>query len=439
MARLIFIFLLLAIIFSARGTLDSAVVSAQSTVRWSVARQIPRLTTEADPPFLVVDQNRTVHAFYSQWIAGELAVYYNQWTVARIWTAPNDILLSPISRQASVQGAYLDPSGMMHAIFFGGIESGAEIFYARAPVASAAQASAWSSPKSVGVNAGKLAAATLSGDAKGNLYILYSGNGQGNGVYAVHSNDAGETWSETKPVFLSNSEVLWSFAIRSALDATGKLHGVWTVVNKQGNGEAVYYARYDPERKQWSIPRVLQSIKECSYEADWASITAYKDEVWAVYSCGAPATRWLRRSRDNGVTWSEPTIPFPFLIGETGPAALMVDSRNALHLVFASRINGTTTHGLWHSVWSGERWSEPDAIISGRQSIDFDPSRPNAIISQGNVLLVTWRQDYGLTPNGVWYSFATLDAPELPVLVLPTPLPTPTPIPTSITPSRLAL
>jgi hypothetical protein len=439
MARFIFILLLLAIIFSAMGTADSAAVSAQAALRWSLARQIPRLTSEADSPYLVVDQNRTVHAFYSQWVGGELAIYYNQWSAARIWTAPNDILLSPIARQASVQGAYLDPRGMMHVIFFGGIESGAEIFYARAPVAKADQASAWSSPKSVGLNAGKLAAATLSGDGKGNLYILFSGNGQGNGVYEIHSNDAGETWSETKAIFLSNSEVLWSFALRSAMDASGKLHGIWSVVNKQGNSEAVYYVRYDPERKQWSVPRVLQTIKECSYEADWASVIAYKDEVWAIYNCGSPPTRWIRRSRDGGTNWSDPTIPFPFLIGETGPAALMVDSRNALHIVFASRINGTTTHGLWHSAWSGERWSEPDAIVSGRQSIDFDPSRPTAIINQGNVILATWRQDPGLTPNGVWYSYATLDAPELPVLLLPTPVATATALPTPITPARVAL
>lgn len=437
MARFIFILLLLAIIFSASGTWDSAAISAQAALRWSLARQIPRLTSDAAPPFLVADRNQTVHAFYSQWTGGELVIYYNQWTPSRIWTMPIDILLSPNARQATVQGAFLDPRGMIHVIFFGGIESGAEIYYARAPAVNAGRASAWSVPVAIGAHAGKLASATLSADDKGNLYVLYSGNGEGNGVYEVHSTDYGDTWSESKAVFLSNSDFLWSFAMRSVLDAQGRLNVVWTVVNMQGNGEAVYYLRYDPERKQWSLPRAMQTIRDCLYEADWASVSFYKDEVWMVYNCGAPATHWIRRSRDGGITWSDPTIPFRNFIGEAGAAEFVVDSRNNAHLIFANRINNTSTHGMWHSVWLGDRWSEPDAIVSGTRSFEFDPSRPSAIVSQGNHMLVTWRIDPGLTPNGVWYSFATLDAPELPMMLLPTPQTTPTLIPATTTSPRL--
>jgi hypothetical protein len=54
----------------------------------------------------------------------------------------------------------------------------------------------------------------------------------------------------------------------------------------------------------------------------------------------------------------------------------------------------------------------------------FDPFEARAVVSQGNVLLVTWRSDPGLMGNGVWYSEKVLDAPELPLAMPGTVLPT---------------
>jgi hypothetical protein len=97
---------------------------------------------------------------------------------------------------------------------------------------------------------------------------------------------------------------------------------------------------------------------------------------------------------------------------------------------------------MWHSVWEGEKWSEPEAIVSGPAVADqegetaFDPFEARGVVSQGNVLLVTWRSDPGLKGNGVWYSYKSLDAPELPIIGMPTPVqPKPTPELTSISPT----
>jgi hypothetical protein len=83
---------------------------------------------------------------------------------------------------------------------------------------------------------------------------------------------------------------------------------------------------------------------------------------------------------------------------------------------------------MWHSTWRDNRWIEPDAVVKGLAVADpvgntsFDPFEARAIVSQGNVILVTWRTDPGSSkkPNGIWYSYTSLDTPELPVVPLST-------------------
>ena len=97
-----------------------------------------------------------------------------------------------------------------------------------------------------------------------------------------------------------------------------------------------------------------------------------------------------------------------------------------LHLFFGQRIPGSPDiHGMWHSTWENDGWSEPEGIITGRKVLDkegftsFDPVQAQAAVSQGNVILVTWMTDFGSKGNGVWYSYKELNLPELPIVPLP--------------------
>jgi len=145
--------------------------------------------------------------------------------------------------------------------------------------------------------------------------------------------------------------------------------------------------------------------------------------LFLIYNCGGPPKRWLRRSSDGGKTWSEPVVPFPSLIGENGFSAFASDSNNVLHLIFSNRTSDSRIHGAWHSEWTGNKWSDPEPIVSGPQTTRFDPNRVSAVVSQGNIILATWRQDPALIGD-VSYAYAILDTPQLPLVPLPTPIAT---------------
>jgi hypothetical protein len=213
---------------------------------------------------------------------------------------------------------------------------------------------------------------------------------------------------------------------RLTFDQKGYLHAVWSVLNQSGIGQAIYYARLEIVSNQWSNPIILAKRYEGDYSAAWPAIIDYKGELMVIYMDSFPPTKWMRRSKDGGQTWSAPVRPWQH-IGEYEHAVLLVDSNNILHIILGNR-NGECCHGMWHGVWLGESWSELEPIVMGPKTSTFDPSAPRAVISQGNVLLVTWWTDTGGGPrNGAWYSYTLLDAPAIPEILLPTPHVTSTP------------
>jgi hypothetical protein len=421
---------------------DTSHVRAQESLHWSQAERIPEIADDTEPPILVADQNRTVHAFAHQQVGEDEpqeAIIYSQWTVKDGWTSFNDILLSPLKNSAQVAAAMLDQRGIIHLLFLGGDNTEAEFYYSNAPAAEAGQTLAWSHPTVVGEGAYTPVSGVLTGDDQGNLVVVYRGRQDGLGLYVTYSADFGATWTPVAPLFLTYSDILSPLNVRGYRDQVGLLHLVWNVITEGGQGREIYYARSQMGTREWSEPIQLASI-ESGYGVLLPTLVEHQDRLWVVFYETPKIV--MRYSSNKGETWSGPLIPFEH-IGVNGTMSLVVDSDNALHLLWAQRMpvtGGVPIHGAWHSVWQeGNQWSRPQAIVSGPAINDslgftsFDPYGIQAVISQGNVLLATWRTDPGDVnrPNGVRYSFAMLHSPELPVV----PLSTPPPLNTSIPPS----
>lgn len=413
---------------------------AQGRSEWIPQQTIATYDRNTLPPVLISDPSGTVHAFTSQPISQSergMLIMYNQWTLEKGWTTPNDILLPPYNEFAWVMSAFLDKDGIIHLIFFGGHELGANIYYSRAPAHEAWKATAWTYPEMIGPAAVVPATAVLAGDESGNLTVVYSGNlGEGNGLYSIYSSDEGLTWSDPQLVYSTYQETQWPVGLAAYVDHTHGLHIVWNIVDASGANVTGYYARLEVlPSSQWS--RLLVLDESVGLGIAVPSIIEWNDQLIVIYNNGFGETvapvMWMRRSDDGGTSWSVPVQAFPTHRGRNGPVSLVIDSANTLHALFGQRTGGSPDiHGMWHSVWDGGRWSQPEAIVSNPQrkgsiSLDpyvqyepgFDPYDAKAIVVQGNILLVTWRTDPGASKDGVWYSYDILDAPALPTVPLP--------------------
>lgn len=410
-------------------TLVGQTLAAAPTVQWSRPSRVPGYLNKTFPPILVTDRDNTVHAFLSQSVGTEVGITYRRWQPLEGWSKPVDVILSPRAGQAMIQGALLDSKGMMHVIFFGGNDQGGDLYYSSAAAVDAGNAHAWSPPRLIARAAIFSPATALTGDDHGNLYALFSGSDSGNGLYMVRSTDAGKTWSSPLAVSLTGDPDTYPGALGLYLDSSAHLHVAWAVWRPPFGGEVLYYARLNTISQEWSIPVVL-SRPIAGGSPDYPVLISYHDKLLLIYQENwtvGSMMKLMRLSSDDGSNWGDAVPAFPPLVGGNGPAVLFVDSNDVLHAILANRITDDS-HGMWHSVWEGDRWSEAQSIITGAKSAMFDPTIPQATILQGNLILATWENEGGL--NGIWYSYAQLDAPGLTIEPLPTPMPSPNPSPT---------
>ena len=411
--------------------------SAQYASSWEPYDRVPGYSDDTVTPILVTDQDKAVHAFASQWVGEQdprLAIIYSKWTQDGGWTAPVDILTN--QAQNHMLGAYLDKAGVIHIIYFGGfgiMGMAGNIYYSRAPAVNADQVRSWSEPEVIGENAvvPPGTSAAIAGDINGKMVVIFNGTSAGSGVYAVYSYDEGHSWSNPVPIFLTGNPIYTPYSFHLSLGNSGWLHAIWNIFDEGGNDVALFYTRMDIRTKEWSKPIELAIKYETvnSFGPGHPIVVENSDYVVILYNATTPSsnnrpTPVFLLSKDGGQNWIGPYTPFPRLVGRSGFHALVVDSKNVIHALFNQRyeinVNGQyqTISGIFHTEFTGPHWTEPQVILNPG---NYSPYDVRAVVSQGNVLLVTWREDPGAGQNGVWYSFTTLDAPQLPVVPLPVP------------------
>lgn len=424
---------LILIVFQIAFGFNVTLVKADVAGQWAPDARVPGYLDDTLTPFLVADQDRTVHAFASQWVNDgkrRLAVVYRKWSLYGGWTRPVDIILAPTG-DAHILGAFLGSLNRMHIIFMTGEAGNSAVYYSSAPAANAELVSAWSHPVMVGENASGVKSAAIVEDGLGNLVVIYSGTLDGNGVYFVTSANAGENWSEPSRVFLTYDTSLVPFSLRLAMGPDGQVRAAWNVVTSLGVDEALYFSNYSIPDSEWSPPVQLDSRIDLPdyFGPSYPAMLDNGTDIVILYNGGNPYTgqyvnsgRPVMRasiSSDGGATWGGPDNSFPLLQGRSGEHALAMDSMGGVHGLFVMRIDQgidskyKAIGGIWHSKFQDGIWTNPDRFVTTYPSHDV-----RAIVSQGNVLFVVWREDPGTGKHGVWYSYTILDTPELPVIPL---------------------
>lgn len=418
------------IIFLFMMTGNVSNTTAQQAYFWSPQERIPEYhdATE-EPPYLIADQNHTIHAFNSQPLdlsnnASPNAIYYRQWTLENGWSTPNDILYDESGGNINLVGVISDKFGIVHLIFLGGDQN---LYYTYAYLAQAGSSVSWAEPQIIAGQATRtgpgfenIGAIAVDDDAN-ELVVIYSGSQYGSGLYYVFSSDHGASWSEPYLVYLvgGGDSVVTDPELYAG--KSGVFHVVWSNFRSDGSGGSGYYAFWDSANQSWSNPMKLDvpGIRT-------PSVIGYNDNIFVSYYHVNSNGNWWRRSSDNGLTWTTPIRISPRHVGTNGGLSFAIDSDDTLHAFFGERINDDN-HGIWHVVWTGTSWSNPEAVVRGPQVRDvsggrgFDPRSARAVISNGNVILVTWGTDGFAGVNGAWYSYKRLNTPELPALPLVVP------------------
>ena len=375
-------------------------------VDWKYPVPIPQYHKDSRAPFLVADRAGTIHGLTIDTGDGKVLAY-RSWTEDVGWTIPIDVALPPAGGSAVILGASIDNKDILHVVVFYGSLDNSGIYYTSVPIAFASSANRWNPMKLIVPGAGPTAQGFFTTFGDGRLNVIFQGMEAGLGIYEVFSSDGGETWSNAEVVYLAPGDLFQPSAIDMHAGVNGDLHAVWSLWNaEQGVGEQIIYSQKSAETGLWSRPVVIAERDETDYESDWAAVTTIDDRILILYQDDRPATKYMRFSPNDGRYWSEPQRVWPH-VGEYENAVFLKDNEGGLHAILGNRF-GDCCHGMWYSKYEDGQWSNLQSLIQGPKTIDFDPSAPSAVITQGNLLMASWWMDSS-DRNGAWYSYGYLE------------------------------
>jgi hypothetical protein len=395
---------LLLLIFSVISILlHGELVQAQTIGgQWKPPLNLSRTRTNSVEPFALADKSGIFHLFWSEDVGGRPndmnsvgnTLMYATWDGDR-WSTPIDVLLPPYHGPAFQPNAVIDDRSIMHVIWLG--DSPTRVYYSFAPADQAGSAGAWSDPITLATDptATEFSIA-LAYESPRTLHVIYARVPTGysppelRAVAYVRSTDGGATWSDPIDLYTVSDPDRGVSNTRLLVAGPGKVLASWTEWDTTGNGQAIYLARTLNNEYTWEEPRAMALKKLDDYEVDWLRISALDEShLVATFEGGEGAYRYSMFSNDGGATWSTPSRILIDLVGENGFAETALDSIGRLHLFVAQRGSGEQishlTIGLWHTVWDGKTWSEPELIGGVNPMVN-----PKVAIAGGNRFVAVW-------------------------------------------------
>jgi hypothetical protein len=392
---------------TATPTVATPTATPTPTVRsWTSPLQVVP-NTSVGAPLLNSDVAGGVHLFVATQRKSEVfnAVTYAHRTAQGEWSPPAIV----IGKGAPIRlfGAAIDHLGWVHLLAQGSYRG--RIEHHRVYVADIYHRKAWYRPTIVSEDSALRA--TIIAAPDGSLHVLSAGSNHH--LWYVRSDDLGRNW--TQPLRLTQHDdrkEACDFP-NLAVDGRGRIHAVWNQAHLPSGWppSGVYYSRSLDGGASWSPSQKLAGDDHALINV----ATRGDDEVHLVWgSTLRIGTRMHQWSQDGGETWTAAqAIPNLDSGGITGPPGVGFDSAGHLHVV--TSVNGPKDiERIFHMVWDGAAWSQPEFVSDGTQATD-SVEFPALTIAEGNRVYAAYEGDY----RSVWVSEHRAAAPAL----APQPLP----------------
>jgi len=362
-------------------------------------------------PIVLTDSAGGVHVFFTGLIGDRdsqsHAMMYMQRSEDGRWSKPVAVMQPQSDRPLMAAAVALDEHGCLQVVYSG--PAGGQIEHRRVHLSQVTDPDAWSRPTQLSAGGGFRCAIAVS--PYGKVHVLYAN--RKHQVFYHRSDDGGRTWSKAIQVSAADPTQQGCEGPRLAVDSRGRLHAVWLQAHLP-NGwppAGVFYSRSLDTGETWSPPRQLAGDNYT--EINVAALGT--DEVhvaWnAIAGVGDRLHQW---SRDGGETWSAPRhISDRIRGGVTGLPGLAFDSSGMLHLV--TSVDGPQSiERIFHLIWNGSAWSEPQLISAGTNAVD-DVENPALAIGRGANVYVVYQSDF----QRLWFTEHRSAAPPLPPRPVP--------------------
>jgi len=143
---------------------------------------------------------------------------------------------------------------------------------------------------------------------------------------------------------------------------------VWTTVQEEGFGQAIYYARSTDRGESWSAPVQFGYRDPGDFETSFPYLASRgRSELHLIYLDDWHRGRFHRISTDGGETWSAPYRILSDMEGVNGYVTPVVDGSGQMHLIVNMRLAANQATGVYYARWWENSWSPVTPVdVSGR-------------------------------------------------------------------------
>jgi hypothetical protein len=416
-----------------------AVLRAQSSSGWSRPEQVANPLHKSWFPALTADANGVVHLAYASNALETRArlpydmVEYIAFKNGQLASTRLDIMSvdktgegSEAARPSLATGR----DGVLHLTW----RDADGIYYTRAEIERATLPVAWRAPVLIGEGY----FSQILEDERGVLHVLYTNNVITAEcqicyhLYYSRSTDGGVTWSAGRDV-----SVLATGAAKpkAVLDDEGRVHVAWEIGRGGSQGQTmgqktVGYARMERDGLNWSEPQVFTPPEPGAQASQPALARDGGGRLIMIWLSNSDDFFYAQVSQDNGQRWSAPQRiagiynNIGLFDSRLDTIASVTDSAGQVHVILVGRTDlSKSVVGVFHLIWDGVRWSEPEALTLNDYNPRGDaPQWPAVAISNGNRLNAVWylrRGEYALAkgdeppPYEIYYTSSLLASPEI--------------------------
>lgn len=363
---------------------------------WSQNLALPLNHAPAEAPALVIDNHQITHILWSgkpdsrdAGPAGNV-LYYSRGSTSLL-TTPFPIISESETSSADIRGIasqpalYFDPhSENLHLVWSGG--QGPGIFHTQTNTSETISADSWLplqnlSSTQMGISP------QIGADLYGRIYVLYVVPiNEGRGVYIVHSDNEGETWSSPMLVFDAEASS-WAMVTQPSLAVapSGTLHVafVQSTIPEVGESLGVFYSQSTDQGSTWAEPILLAGPGYL-----WPRLAIAGDQIHLLMNA-ATSTRIYHRWAVLGeilpnVGWSLwSTISSVPALNARANEYGIASTPSTIYLATAPARNGSPLQRTWDR--DAEQWTNPDEKPGSAPSqSDFDLEKPFSVAANSD-------------------------------------------------------
>jgi len=322
---------------------------------WSPPKRLTWTSGVSSSPAIAVDSGAAIHVVWQEYISDNLEISYKRSGNGGTSWSPNRRLTWTEGWSGGPSIA-IDSNDAISIAWEDVVTPGnGEIYFKRSPDGG----TTWNPAKRLTWASGYSRSPALAIGSDDAVHLLWEDNTSGNfEIYYRKTTDGGATWGATQRLTWNSGS---SYSPAMAIDSSNRIHIVWHDFTPNDFYAEIYYKRSTDGGTTWLPAQRMTWTSGSSLSPAIAAVSS--QTIHVVWDDDTPGNNevYHKKSTNGGANWS-PAKRLSWTSGQSAYSALVIDSTNAVHVIWRDYTPGNYEIYYKSSADGGATWSSAQRL-----------------------------------------------------------------------------